>query len=36
MRCGVVSQSIEVRVDPTTAFDLYTDKINRWWNPDSW
>jgi hypothetical protein len=32
----VVSQSIEVLVDPTTAFDLYTDKINRWWNPDSW
>jgi uncharacterized protein YndB with AHSA1/START domain len=31
-----VSQSIEVRVDPTTAFDLYTDKINRWWKRDSW
>ena len=31
-----VSQSVEVRVDPATAFDLYTRKINRWWQRDSW
>ena len=31
-----VSQSTEVPVDPDAAFDLYTDKINRWWRRDSW
>ena len=31
-----VSQSVEVRVDPATAFDLYTREINRWWKRDSW
>jgi hypothetical protein len=30
-----VSQSTEVPVDPDAAFDLYTDKINRWWRRDS-
>jgi uncharacterized protein YndB with AHSA1/START domain len=31
-----VSQSVEVRADPATAFRLYTDGINRWWKRDSW
>jgi uncharacterized protein YndB with AHSA1/START domain len=31
-----VSQSVGVRVDPATAFQLYTGGINRWWKRDSW
>ncbi len=31
-----VSQSVEVRADPATAFRLYTGGINRWWRRDSW
>jgi uncharacterized protein YndB with AHSA1/START domain len=31
-----ISQSTVVRVDPATAFELYTGKINTWWKRDSW
>jgi uncharacterized protein YndB with AHSA1/START domain len=31
-----VSQSVEVRADPATAFQLYTGGINRWWRRDGW
>ena len=31
-----VSQSVEVRADPATAFQLDTGGINRWWRRDSW
>ena len=31
-----VSQSVEVPIDPTAAFRLYTAEINRWWKRDSW
>ena len=31
-----VSRSVEVPIDPASAFELYTGQINRWWKRDSW
>lgn len=30
---GVVTVSVEVAVDPHTAFAIFTDEIGRWWRP---
>lgn len=29
----VVTVTVEVAVDPTTAFEIFTEEIGRWWRP---